>query len=120
MPLGFNNTYALAMRDGAVAASSGCKRISDLAQLPPGALKPGLSHEFQVRADGWPALQRAYGLPFEAAGAALDHGLAYDALAAGQVDLIDVYSTDAQVGRHGLRVLRRRPSASSRATTRCC
>ncbi len=103
VPLGFNNTYALALRES-VAQRLGVASISDLAKLPPGALKPGLSHEFQQRADGWPALQRAYALPF-AAGAALDHGLAYEALRAGQVDLIDVYSTDAQVGRQGLRVL---------------
>jgi len=37
---------------------------------------------------------------------ALDHGLAYQALAKGQVNLIDVYSTDAQIGRLGLRVLK--------------
>ena len=103
VPLGFNNTYALALRES-VAQRLGVLTISDLTKLPPGALKPGLSHEFQQRADGWPALQRAYSLPF-AAGAALDHGLAYEALRAGQVDLIDVYSTDAQVGRQGLRVL---------------
>jgi osmoprotectant transport system permease protein len=103
VPLGFNNTYALALR-AEVAQRLGVVSISDLAKLPPGALKPGLSHEFQQRADGWPALQRAYGLDFPP-GAALDHGLAYEALRAGQVDLIDVYSTDAQVGRQGLRVL---------------
>ena len=103
VPLGFNNTYALALPE-AVAQRLGITRISDLARLPPGALKLGLSHEFQQRADGWPALQKAYALP-QAAGAALDHGLAYDALKAGQVDLIDVYSTDAQIGRAGLRVL---------------
>ena len=101
--LGFNNTYALAMRESD-AERLGLRRISDLSRLPPGALRPGLSHEFQARADGWPALQRAYGLPF-GPGAALDHGLAYDAIAAGQVDLIDIYSTDAKVGRHRLRVL---------------
>lgn len=101
--LGFNNTYALALRDS-VAQRLGVKTISDLAKLPPDALKLGLSHEFQQRADGWPALQQAYKLP-QAAGAALDHGLAYDALRGGQVDLIDVYSTDAQLGRGGLRVL---------------
>ncbi len=101
--LGFNNTYALAMRE-ADAAKLGVKTISDLARLPASALKFGLSHEFQVRADGWPALQRAYGLP-QAPGAALDHGLAYEALRGGQVDLIDVYSTDAKVGRYALRVL---------------
>jgi len=103
VPLGFNNTYALALRES-VAQRLGVVTISDLARLPRGALKPGLSHEFQQRADGWPALKRAYALPQEA-GAALDHGLAYEALRAGQVDLIDVYSTDAQVGRQGLRVL---------------
>jgi len=103
VPLGFNNTYALALRE-TVASRLGVTTISDLARLPPAALKLGLSHEFQQRADGWPALQKAYALP-QAPGAALDHGLAYDALKAGQVDLIDVYSTDAQVGRAGLRVL---------------
>jgi osmoprotectant transport system permease protein len=103
VPLGFNNTYALALREP-VAQRLGLKTISDLARLPAGALKLGLSHEFQVRADGWPALQRAYGLAL-APGAALDHGLAYDAIQAGQVDLIDIYSTDAKVGRYALRVL---------------
>jgi osmoprotectant transport system permease protein len=103
VPLGFNNSYALALRES-VAQQLGVKAISELARLPPAALKLGLSHEFQQRADGWPALQRAYGLP-QAAGAALDHGLAYAALRAGQVDLIDVYSTDAQLARGDLRVL---------------
>ncbi len=103
VPLGFNNTYALAISE-ARAQALGVKTISDLARLPAGSLKPGLSHEFQQRADGWPALQRAYALP-HAPGAALDHGLAYEALKSGAVDLIDVYSTDAQIGRAGLRVL---------------
>ena len=103
VPLGFNNTYALALRES-VAQRLGVKTISDLAKLPADALKLGLSHEFQQRADGWPALQKAYALP-QPAGAALDHGLAYEALKTGQVDLIDVYSTDAQIGRAGLRVL---------------
>ena len=103
VPLGFNNTYGLALREEQ-AQRLGLRSISDLVRLPAGALKLGLSHEFQARADGWPALRRAYQLP-QAAGSALDHGLAYEALQAGQVDLIDVYSTDAKVGRHGLRVL---------------
>ena len=50
-------------------------------------------------AAGWDA-------PFDmlplADAAGLDHGLAYQALAKGQVDLIDVYSTDAQIGRLGV------------------
>jgi osmoprotectant transport system permease protein len=87
-----------------VAERLGVKTISELARLPAGAYRLGLSHEFQARADGWPALARAYGLP-AAPGAALDHGLAYAALRGGQVDVIDVYSTDAQIARQGVRVL---------------
>ncbi|NCT82011.1 MAG: ABC transporter permease subunit [Comamonadaceae bacterium] len=103
VPLGFNNGYALALRE-ADAARLGIETISDLAAKAP-ALRPGLSHEFLARADGWPALRRAYGLGL-APGTGLDHGLAYAALAAGQVDLIDVYTTDAQLARQPLRVLR--------------
>ena len=106
VPLGFNNTYALALRE-ADAQRLGLRTLSDLARLPAAdaaRLRPGLSHEFLVRADGWPALKRSYGLPL-ADPPALDHGLAYQALVKGQVDLIDVYSTDAQIGRLGLRVL---------------
>ncbi|HWH80965.1 MAG TPA: glycine betaine ABC transporter substrate-binding protein [Burkholderiaceae bacterium] len=103
VPLGFNNTYALAMRE-ARAAELGIARVSDL--LGPGAqgLRFGLSHEFLERGDGWPALKAAYRLP-QTAGAGLDHGLAYDAVRGGSVDVIDIYSTDAKVGRYQLRVL---------------
>jgi osmoprotectant transport system permease protein len=107
VPLGFNNTYALALRE-ADAQRLGVATVSDLARLPPAvqaSLRTGLSHEFLVRADGWPALAKAYGLAIKP-GAGLDHCLAFQALAGGQVDLIDVYSTDAQIGRLGLRVLR--------------
>jgi len=102
VPLGFNNSYALAMRE-ADAARLGIATLTDLAAKAP-ALKPGLSHEFLARADGWPALQRAYGLKLQPGGG-LDHGLAYQALAAGQVDLIDVYTTDARLARQPVRVL---------------
>ena len=103
VPLGFNNTYALAMLESR-AAELGITRISDLAQPKAQALRLGLSHEFLERGDGWPALKAAYKLPLAATGG-LDHGLAYDAIAAGRVDLIDIYSTDAKVGRFKLRVL---------------
>lgn len=103
VPLGFNNSYALAMREDE-AARLGIATISDLARS--GApLRFGLSHEFLVRADGWPALQRAYALKF-APGSGLDHGLAYQALARGQVDVVDAYTTDAQIARLKLRVLK--------------
>jgi osmoprotectant transport system permease protein len=61
---GFNNTYALALRDG---------------------------------------LKATYALPQSPKG--LDHGLAYEAIASGQIDVMDIYSTDAKIARYGLRVL---------------
>ena len=96
VPLGFNNTYALAMR-----ADGGIKSLSDLATHP--ALRFGLSHEFLGRADGWTGLAKRYHLPQQANG--LDHGIAYEALASGQVDVIDIYSTDARIKQLGLMVL---------------
>jgi osmoprotectant transport system permease protein len=96
VPLGFSNGYALATRGDA-----GSVRLSDLARRPD--LKIGLSHEFLGRADGWPGLARRYGLPQQPRG--LDHGIAYEALAQRQVDVIDIYSTDAKIRQYGLRVL---------------
>ena len=103
VPLGFNNSYALAMREDQ-ARQLGIATISDLARAGAG-LRLGLSHEFQERADGWRALQRAYGLP-QQPGRGVDHGLAYEALAKGQLDVVDAYTTDAQIARLQLRVLR--------------
>jgi osmoprotectant transport system permease protein len=100
VPLGFSNSYALAMRE-AEAMRLSLRRLSDLARHP--ALKLGLSQEFIARADGWPALQTAYGLRQTPTG--LDHGLAYEAIAAGRIDVMDIYSTDAKIERYGLRVL---------------
>jgi len=101
VPLGFNNTYALAMR-AADARAKGITRISDLKQHP--ELRLGLSQEFLGRADGWPNLARTYGLDF-APPRGLDHGLAYEAIAGGQVDVIDIYSTDAKLDKYQLTVL---------------
>jgi osmoprotectant transport system permease protein len=99
--LGFNNSYALAMREER-ARALGIRRLSDLAQHP--ALKLGLSQEFIGRADGWPGLKAAYGLQF-ATPSGLDHGLAYEAIAAGRIDVMDIYTTDAKIERFGLRAL---------------
>jgi osmoprotectant transport system permease protein len=109
VPLGFNNTYALAMRGDSRGDSggdsggdsSGVATLSELAAHP--ELRLGLSHEFIGRADGWPGLAKRYGLAQQPRG--LDHGVAYEALAQRQVDLIDIYSTDAKIGQYGLRLL---------------
>ena len=97
VPLGFNNTYALAMRGDDQSIAS----LLDLAAHP--ALRFGLSHEFIGRVDGWPGLAARYRLPQRPRG--LDHGIAYEALAQQQVDVIDIDSTDAKIRQYGLRVL---------------
>jgi osmoprotectant transport system permease protein len=99
--LGFNDSYALAMREDR-ANALGIRTLSDLAKRP--GLKLGLSQEFIGRSDGWPGLKVAYRMPYDTP-SGLDHGLAYEAIAAGRIDVMDVYSTDAKIERFGLRVL---------------
>ena len=99
--LGFNNTYALAMREDRAQALA-IRTLSDLAKHP--GLKLGLSQEFIGRTDGWPGLKAAYKMPY-ATPSGLDHGLAYEAIAAGRIDVMDIYSTDAKIERYALRVL---------------
>lgn len=101
-PLGFNNTYAIGMRKER-AAELGVATISDLAAHPDAAF--GFTNEFLDRGDGWPALQRAYGLP-QTNVRGLDHDLAYRALEAGSIDAMDLYSTDAEIRYYDLRTLR--------------
>jgi osmoprotectant transport system permease protein len=100
-PLGFSDTYALGMAPQSVKRSA-ITKISDLAQHP--SLRFGLSDEFLSRADGWPALRAAYGLnPVDVRG--LDHDIAYKGLAEGSIDVIDLYTTDAEIGYYGIRIL---------------
>ena len=101
VPLGFNNTYALAMRADDAHARN-IVRLSDLKTHPD--VRLGLSQEFIGRADGWPGLKRTYELPFDTP-RGLDHGLAYEAIAGHQVDAIDIYSTDAKLDKYRLTVL---------------
>ena len=100
VPLGFNNTYALAMR-AEDSQRLGIHQISDLVRAT--QLRFALSPEFFGRNDGWPALAQRYALPQHPR--VLENGIAYEALAKQQVDLIDVYSTSSQIGKYGLRVL---------------
>ena len=100
IPLGFNDGYALAMR-AADARQLGIRTLSDLARHT--ELRLALSNEFLGRSDGWPGLARAYG--FQQRPTGLDHGLAYDAIAAKQIDVMDIYTTDARIERLQLAVL---------------
>jgi osmoprotectant transport system permease protein len=99
--LGFDNTYAIGMREKR-AGTLGIERISDLLAHP--ELRFGFSNEFMDRADGWPGLRQRYGLQ-QTQVRGLDHTLAYRAVASGAVDVIDLYGTDAEIPYYHLRVL---------------
>ena len=101
-PFGFNNTYALGMLED-VAERLGTHSISDLRRLTD--LRFGFSNEFMDRGDGWPSLKDRYLFAHrEVRG--LNHDLAYRGLAAGTIDVTDLYSTDAEIQYYNLRVLR--------------
>ena len=99
--LGFENSYALAMR-GDRARELGLSRISELARHAPG-LEIGGDYEFFARAE-WRALVAAYGLAFRAQ-RAMDPSLMYGALREREVDVISAFSTDGRIAAEGLVVL---------------
>jgi osmoprotectant transport system permease protein len=91
--LGFENTYALAMRADR-ARSLGVERIGDLAGVAANLEIAG-DYEFFQRAE-WRALTAAYALPFRST-RTMDPTLMYSAVASGEVDVISAYSTDGRI-----------------------
>lgn len=100
--LGFNNTYGLVMRR-TDAERLKIKTYSDLRAHP--ELRCGITHELLGRKDGWKPLTERYGLRFEDV-KGIDHSLGYAALYAGQIDLKDCYTTDAEIAKYDLLVLK--------------
>ncbi len=100
-PLGFNDTYAIGMKEER-AEALGIRSISDLRDHPD--LRFGFSNEFMDRADGWPSLRVAYTLP-QSFVRGMDNDLAYQGLETGTIDVTDLYSTAAEIAAYGLRVL---------------
>lgn len=94
---GFNNTYAFAVR-AAFAKSENLRNMSDLRSHPD--LRFGLSQEFLERGDGWRPLAKTYGLSADPLG--MEHALSYRALEQNKIDVMDVYSTDAEIQKYDL------------------
>jgi osmoprotectant transport system permease protein len=99
--LGFNNTYALVMRRAA-AEQKAIRTMGDLRNHP--EVKFGLTHEFLDRRDGYRPLAEKYQLTTQNI-VGIDHGLGYEALRKGSIDVKDAYSTDAKIGENDLVVL---------------
>jgi osmoprotectant transport system permease protein len=99
-PLGFENTYALAVRRE-TADRLGLRTLADLARHP--ELSIGGDYEFFGRAE-WTSVRRAYGLRF-ARRTSFDPSLLYEALADNQVDVISAFSSDGRIAAYDLVVL---------------
>jgi osmoprotectant transport system permease protein len=100
-PLGFNDAYALGMKED-LALRLGIRTISDLQQHP--ELRLVLSNEFLNRGDGWPGLRDRYHLPQQNVWG-VEHALAYRAIQNGSADITDLYSTDPEIRYYNLRVM---------------
>jgi osmoprotectant transport system substrate-binding protein/osmoprotectant transport system permease protein len=101
-PLGFENTYAIAVRHE-TADSLGVRTLSDLARVS-ARLRAGFTPDFIGRPDGLPGLERTYGIRLAGVRSLLP-AVKYQALAGGEVDVIDGYSTDGFIARYDLVVL---------------
>ncbi|MEH7106680.1 ABC transporter permease/substrate-binding protein [Bacillus sp. JJ1764] len=102
-PLGFNNTYALAIRQD-TATEYGLETISDLAKIS-GSLTMGPTIEFPNREDGLIGLTKSYNMQFKDV-KAVDGGLRYTALENHKSDVIDAFSTDGLIQEFHLKVLK--------------
>ncbi len=100
--LGFENSFALGTTRQ-LADELELSRISDLRRYP--ALRLGFTESFLNRGDGWPSLKRHYGLP-QTDLRGIAHDLAYVALDSGDLDVIDLYTTDAEIVAYELVALR--------------
>lgn len=97
--LGFTDSYALAVPQRV----KGPESISDLLKYP--ELRYVVNQEFVGREDGWLGLSQKYGLKPKLF-SEMQHELCYAAVRANQADVLNVYTTDAQIEKLGLRLLK--------------
>jgi osmoprotectant transport system substrate-binding protein len=103
-PLGFEDTFAMIIR-GENARQNNIQTLSEAAQYTP-KWQGGFGYEFIEREDGFLGLAKTYGLRFAQSPRIMDLGLIYRALLQKQVDMINGNSTDGQIARLGLVVLK--------------
>lgn len=99
---GFNDTYGLAMKRE-LAEELGIVNYSDLAKIS-FELKFGAEHDFFEREDGMPGIVGTYGFDFKKE-LGMDIGLKYQAIGTGEVDVINIFSTDGRLKEFDLVVL---------------
>lgn len=100
-PLGFNNTYAIAVT-ASTAQRLGLRKISDLRGHP--EMRGAFTPDFLSADDGYDRLAEFYGFKLNAA-RPMQHSLAYQALVSGEIDLTDAYTTDGTIEQVALVLL---------------
>ncbi|RNL57925.1 glycine betaine ABC transporter substrate-binding protein [Arthrobacter oryzae] len=104
-PAPLNNTYAFAIREDK-AKELNVTSLSDIAKLPASEQTFCMESEFSTRDDGWPGLQKEYGLSPDAKVAMLDTGVIYTATQKGQdCNFGEVFETDGRISALKLQVL---------------
>ena len=99
---GFNNTYALIVREEA-AKKYNLTKTSQLADVSDELVFGGNS-DYIERKDGFHLLCDTYGLKFKDV-KDIDIGLKYEALKKGDIDVSNGFTTDAQLSNDNVRVL---------------
>lgn len=102
-PLGFNNTYVLAVKEE-TAKKYNIKTISELAKIS-GNLDLGATMEFTNRRDCYLGLQKSYNLNFKNV-KGIDGGLRYSSLEQGETQVTDAFSTDGLIEKFNLKLLK--------------
>ena len=100
-PSKFQDTYALAVSEK-YAKDNNVQKISDLKRVE-SSLTAGFSLEFNDREDGVLGLKKLYGLNLNIK--TMEPALRYQAIANGDVNIIEVFSTDSKLITNKLKVL---------------
>jgi osmoprotectant transport system substrate-binding protein len=102
-PLGFENTFAMVIRNEE-AQQVHLQRMSDLVAVAP-KWRVGVGFEFLERSDGFRGWSERYGLHFDQPPSVMDLGLIYRALQDHKVDIVAGNSTDGVIDSLHLTIL---------------
>ena len=102
-PLGVDDTFAMVVK-GEAARAANLAALSDAARANT-TWTLGVGYEFEQRADGLAALNKAYGIKWAGQPKTMDLGLLYKALEQGQVTMIAANSTDGMLSKLDLKML---------------
>jgi len=102
-PLGIDDSFAMVI-SGAAARARKLNTLTDAASSGQ-SWTLGVGYEFEQRADGLAALNKAYNLRWNGSPKTMDLGLLYKALEQGQVTMIAANATDGLLSKMDLKLL---------------